>query len=377
MKISLADDKSGITEASQVKIYSQRRERLREKLSVKGIDALVVSSAPNRFYLSGFELHDSQPGESSGILVICANGEDWLLTDSRYDLAAKKLWPAERIMIYKRQGEALAKILGACANLVGVEFNSLSWDYVSKLKALLGQRVFLQPADGLVESLREIKDTSEIEALRQSFRLNHQMFDWLDQEFLKTLSPNMREEKLAWEIERLFRERGAQELAFSTIVAGGRKSAEPHAIPDQNEIKKNEVLLVDAGCRVNNYCSDQTRTWWLGEKPSPEFVSCMGLVREAQQAAMDIMRPGVECKSVYAAARKVFEKAGVADFFTHGLGHGVGLETHEAPRLSQSSNDVLAEGMTVTVEPGLYYPEWGGIRWEYTVLVNNKGVEIL
>lgn len=377
MEISISDDKSLSSEPVQTEIFARRRNRLREKIIGKGLDALVVSSAPNRFYLSGFERHDSQPGESSGILVICADGEDWLLTDSRYALAAEKAWPAERIRIYKRQEKSLAQLLGACANLAGMEFNNLSWDYVSTMKRQLGSRVFLRAADGFVESLREIKDLSEIQALRQSFRLNHQMLDWLEQKFLKELPQSMREKDLAWEIERFFRERGAQELAFSTIVATGRKSAEPHAIPSEDKIKNDAPLLVDAGCRVNNYCSDQTRTWWPGANPPPEFSTCMDLVRAAQQAAMDIMRPGVECRSVYDAARKVFEKAGVADHFTHGLGHGVGLETHEAPRLSPTSTDILAEGMTVTVEPGLYYPEWGGIRWEYTVLVTDKGIEIL
>ncbi len=375
MKVSLQNDRSGIINKDAFDIFAGRRDKLRKKIIEKGLDLLIVSIAVNRFYLSGFELHDPQPNESSGLLMVCADGEDWLLTDSRYSLAAEKIWPRERIFVYKKQIDGLAECLFQHANLAGVETASLSLEYMGRLREKLGRRVFLQPCNGLVEKLREIKDNAEIAALRNSFKLNHQMFQWLDQE--KDNLPGKIEKNLAWEIERLFRDRGAQELAFSTIVAAGTKSAEPHAIPDNMVIKENLPLLVDAGCRVDNYCSDQTRTWWLGATPSKEFDRAMDLVRKAQDAAMAIMRPGVSCETVYNAAKEVFANAGVADAFTHGLGHGVGLETHEAPRLSKGSRDVLEKDMVVTVEPGLYYPEWGGIRWEYTVLVNEDGVEIL
>lgn len=377
MEISLPDDQTGISSRGQRALFARRRDRLRQKLNGKGLDLLVISLAPNRFYLSGFELHDPQPNESSGLLAVGANGEDWLLTDSRYALAAEKIWLRERLIIYKKQVDGLAECLLQNASLAGVEAASLSAEFLSRLREKLGRRVFLLPCAGLTEKLREIKDSSEIEALRRSFSLNHQMFQWLDQEIGKGGLIGMTEAGLAWEIERLFRERGAQELAFPTIAAAGTNGAMPHAVPGGEAVRKDAPLLVDAGCRVDNYCSDQTRSWWLGKNPSREFARAMELVREAQRAALDAMRPGAPCAAVYAAAREVFEKAGCAEYFTHALGHGVGLETHEAPRLSPSSPDTLEEGMAVTVEPGLYYPQWGGIRWENTALITGSGAELL
>lgn len=377
MEISRPDEITGQAMDTGSAIYAERREQLRKKLIEKKLDLLVVSSPANRFYLSGFELHDPQPNESSGLLLLSASGEDWLLTDSRYALAAEKLWPKARIRIYKNQLNCLADCLINMANLAAIETWQLSCAYVRHLREFLGARVYLQKGDGLVEKLREIKDVNEIEALRQSFQLNHKMFHWLENRLAQGLTPDLGEEELSWEIERFFRENGAQELAFSTIAATGAKSAQPHALPDKDVIGKELPLLVDAGCRVRNYCSDQTRTWWLGQNPTKDFQKTMKLVRDAQNAALERMRAGVPCGEIYAVAREVFEKANVAHAFTHALGHGVGLETHEAPKLTPGNQKLLEAGMTVTVEPGLYYPEWGGIRWENTVLITEDGIEIL
>jgi Xaa-Pro aminopeptidase len=169
-------------------------------------------------------------------------------------------------------------------------------------------------------------------------------------------------------------------LAFPVIAAVGKNAALPHAVPGDEALGETGLLLVDAGCRVDNYCSDQTRTFWIGGKSGgmyERFARACDLTRRAQQAALAVMRPGVTCRDVHAAARAVFEKAGVAEAFTHGLGHGVGLETHEAPSLNPGSGRPLETGMVVTVEPGLYYPEWGGVRLEYTVVVEEDGVRIL
>lgn len=370
MEISDSGNATGLVDSKN--IFAQRRERLRPLLWKKNLDALLVSNAANRFYLSGFELHDPQPNESAGMLVITASGEDWLATDSRYAIAAEKLWDKNRIFIYGGGGATgIGGLLKKLASIAGFECKNVSVDFARKLR----NTAYLVPADGLVEKLRIIKDESEIKALRASFALNHKMFDMLAQ---NANSFAGREEKeISWIVEKFFRENGAQELAFATIAAVGRNGAQPHAVPGADKLDMEMPLLVDAGCRVDNYCSDQTRTLWVGEKPEPVFEKTLGLVRDAQKAALDMMAPGVKCSDVYVAARAVFEKAGVAKFFNHGLGHGVGLETHEEPRLSPHCNTVLKAGMVVTVEPGLYYPEWGGARWEHTVLVEAGGVEIL
>lgn len=360
------------------KIYVQRRDKLRQLMAERQLDALLIAAPANRFYLSGFELHDSQCNETSGMLVLTADGRDWLATDSRYTLAAQQLWNPQDIFIYKSPARDLPNLLAACGALIGLESSALSWNFAN---ALLSAKSAFKPAylmvNGLVEKLRAIKSPEELAALEASFSLNHKMLHYMEEQIASGAIAEMTEAQLAWSIEQFFRENGAAELAFATIVATGPHAALPHAAPGDALIGTDKPLLIDLGCRVDNYCSDQTRTWWLGHKPSQEFETAMKLVKETQQAAIDVIKAGCLCKDVYLAASKVFEKAGVKDHFTHGLGHGVGLETHEAPSLNPSSTQTLETNMVVTVEPGLYYPEWGGIRWENTVVVEENGARAL
>lgn len=354
-------------------VYAARRENLRRAMRARGLDALLVSQAANRFYLSGFELHDPQPNESAGRLLLTVAGQDWLATDARYLDAAARLWERERIFIYSGDAAAdLYRLLRRCGGRVGLEAKGVSLAFARAL-ARAGAGLYLEAADGLVEALRTIKDSGEVAALEKSFALNHKLLQWVEGQ----LAPGRSETDVSWAIERFFRENGASELAFANIVAVGSNAALPHAVPGADCIAENCPVLIDVGCRVDGYCSDQTRTFWVGQGPTPEFSRTLALVREAQEAALKIMRPGLPLREAYAAARAVFEKAGVESAFTHGLGHGVGLETHEAPSLSPRAEGALLPGMTVTVEPGLYYPRWGGVRWEYTVLVEEDGVRIL
>ncbi len=177
--------------------------------------------------------------------------------------------------------------------------------------------------------------------------------------------------------ERFFREHGASELAFPSIVAFGPSGALPHAVPGETKLAPEMPVLFDVGCRVDGYCSDQTRSFWFGEKPSPEFLRAKELVAEAQAKAIEILAPGLPMAEAYQAANAVFQREGCAEHFTHSLGHGVGLDTHEQPSLSPRSKGYLEAGMTVTVEPGLYYPGQFGVRLEYTTLVGERGAEVL
>lgn len=354
-------------------LYAARREKLRRAMRARGLDALLISRGANRFYLSGFELHDPQCNESAGRLAITADGRDWLATDARYLDAAARLWDKERIFIYSGNGaKDLHGLLRRCGSRVGLEADGVSLAFARELAAA-GPGLFWEAADGLTEKLRLIKDPFEVAALEKSFALNHKLLEWVRGE----LKPGRSEAELSWGVERFFRENGAEELAFANIVAVGKNAALPHAVPGRDRIADNCPVLIDVGCRVADYCSDQTRTFWVGDTAAPEFERALALVREAQEAALNKMRPGLPLREAYALARAVFVKAGVEKAFTHGLGHGVGLETHEAPSLSPRAEGVLEPGMTVTVEPGLYYPHWGGVRWEYTVLVEEDGVRVL
>lgn len=359
-------------------VHAARRERLRRLMAARGLDALLVSAPANRYYLSGFELHDPQCDESAGRLVITAGGDDWLATDSRYTDAASRLWEQERVFVYG--GDAardLASLLRRAGSRVGFESRGVSAAFARDLAARTRGFPCLEAADGLVEELRVIKDAAEIAALERSFALNHRLLGHVEALLASGAWQGRTERELAWEVERFFRENGADELAFASIVACGVNAALPHAIPGEARVPAQGVVLTDVGCRVAGYCSDQTRTFWSGDAPSRAFTDALALTRKAQDAALAVMRPGIACAEVYGAALEVFERAGQARFFTHGLGHGVGLQTHEAPSLSPRSAASLAPGMVVTVEPGLYYPDWGGVRWEYTVVVEEGGVRVL
>lgn len=352
-------------------IYAARRERLRERLADMGQQALFVTHAANRFYLSGFELHDPQCNESAGCLCITAEGRDILFTDPRYRDAALRLWPAEDLCIYGmgRFATMAARIRDLGVTSLGFEPGSLSFES----HARLAEHISLEPVSGAVEPLRLVKDAREIEAMRRSAAINHLVMDRLPE----ILVPGLTEAQAAWGIEKCFREHGASELAFAPIVAVNANAALPHAIPGDTVITDGCLVLVDVGGRCDSYCSDQTRTVWVGKNPPERFTTMLSRVQQAQKAALAELRPGLSFREAHGAARAVFEKEGVAEFFTHSLGHGVGLETHEGPSLNPSATGFLAPGMIVTVEPGLYYPEWGGARWEHMALITAEGCETL
>lgn len=351
--------------------YLKRREKVRQKLTEEKLDALLVSYPTNRFYLSGFELHDGQCNESSGHILIQKNGKDILFTDSRFYEAAKSLWDEENIIIYSNQLEDIRAFLKDTVHgKIGFESKIISHHFYEHLS----QGMDFEPCNGLIEDLRVIKDETEIQALKDSVALNHQLFAWLPSIFETGKS----ETDLALEIEFFFRKHGATENSFPPIVAINKHAARPHHIPDPNtKLIENCHILIDVGARYHGYCSDQTRTFWFGKTIDPRFQSMLEQVQEAQQEAIKILAPGVLCSEAHLTACKIFEKYGVEKAFTHSLGHGVGLDTHEEPRLSLRSKRLLQPNMIVTVEPGLYYGDYGGIRWEYMVRITEDGCEVL
>lgn len=356
-------------------IFAARRERLRQLLRQRELDALLVSFSANRYYLSGFELHNPQENESAGMLLIQADGKDILYTDPRYRDMALRLWPEEGLCIYA--GNA-AEIIGASIGhemhgTLGLEAQTLPLATYDALFASLPSSISICRASGLVENLRIIKSADELRRMQAACDLNHVMMRWLP----SVLTPGRTELSVAWDVEKFFREHGASELAFPTIVGRGPNAALPHCIPSGDILRQDDLVLVDAGCRLEEYCSDQTRTFWLGDTPSTRFAETLEAVQEAQRRAIAILRPGLPCNEAFQIAWEHFEALGVAASFTHGLGHGVGLETHEMPSLGRNCKIPLQEGMVVTVEPGLYDPEWGGIRWEYMVVITQDGCRVM
>ncbi len=356
-------------------IFQIRRDNLRKKMAEHGIDALLVSYAPNRYYLSGFELHDGQCNESSGYLIITADGNDLLCTDPRFELAATEVWNNDNVVIYKQGMNNFYNDLFKKKGFKNIGFDEECLSYAFIQKAFDG--VNATPSYGLVEELRVIKDDDEIARLKESAKLNHKLMEHLPIYLKENVHKNITEKDVAWYIEAYFRNNGATGNAFKPIVALNTHAALPHCIPDETIITENSLLLVDVGARLKDYNSDQTRTFWIGDKPSDRFKTVLEQVQGAQQAAIDILRPGITGKEAHEEALKYFTNQKVEKYFTHGLGHGVGLETHEAPRLALYNDKPLEKGMVVTVEPGLYYADWGGIRWEYMVLITEDGCEIL
>lgn len=351
--------------------FAERREKLRRLMHEQGLAAMLVSLDANRYYLSGFELVDHQVNESAGRLLITKDSKDWLCTDARYDEAARRLWAPERVFVYGADApkavNALAK--DAVSGPVGVEESAMSVRFFNTF----ADGLTVQAADGLVEQLRMIKEPEEITRMEAAAALNHKLMEWLP----GALCVGCAEKDIAWSVERFFRENGAESLSFPSIAAIGPNAALPHAVPGATRLTENTCVLVDVGCRLNDYCSDQTRTFWVGDKPSGVFMDTLSLVRTAQENAIAAIRPGMAAADVYAVARTFLDENKVASHFTHGLGHGIGLQTHEAPSLNSRNAAVLKPGMIITVEPGLYYPEWGGVRWEYMVLVTGDGCRIL
>ena len=354
----------------------KRLHRFRHLMSEAAMDTLLILVAENRRYLSGFTGEDTQFDESAGALFITQR-HAILATDSRYELQARAEAPLYNIYCY-RQGlaKALPEILADVnTRRLGFEENRLSVEQHRKFSEQMeteGLSVALTPARGLVETLRVQKEASEVEAIRTALHLAEDVF----RKAAPAIQPGVTEQDVAWAIEKGMREAGAEAVSFPTIVASGPNSALPHAVPGRRRLKPGEPILFDWGARQNGYCSDISRTCCIGP-PDETFRKVFQVVHDAQQLAIDAIRAGVSTKQIDAIARRYIEENGFKGKFGHGLGHGTGLSIHENPRLSPLTDRPLEAGMVTTVEPGIYLPDWGGIRLENMIVVRQDGAEVL
>lgn len=351
-----------------------RLSRLRHTLRRKGIDALLVSQPDNRRYLSGYTAPDHGIQESAGFLLIPAEGRPLLLTDSRFTLQAEAEAPLFTVMMYTK---GLLKLLEQLARKLDLRTLAFESDYFLhssflRLAAMAEkQGLTLRPERDLIEKMRAIKDEHELNLLRQSTQLNEKVFQSVHQ----TIEPGMTEREIALALELTMREMGAEGPSFDTIVAFGENAARPHAVPTDRELRAGDLVLIDMGLIYHGYCSDMTRTFVAG-KPDQTFLDRHRAVRRAMLAGIGAIRAGATGVAVDRAARQVLIEAGYP-VFGHGLGHGVGIAVHEEPRLSPRGTKQLRAGMVVTVEPGLYLADWGGIRLENMVIVTEEGCEVL
>ena len=353
-----------------------RLARLRARMQEQPFDTLLVLQGENRLYLSGFTGDDGQFDESAGALFI-THDQQLLATDSRYETQAQMEASGFEIYQYK---ESLASSLPEILRMLrtenlGFEAVRLSYLQFQKFHEQIEKElhsVSLVSAENLVENLRMIKEPQEVETIKKSLALSESVFETV----VDTLCAGRTEREIAWAIERGLREAGADSIAFPPIVASGPNSALPHAIPTDRVIRQGEPILFDWGARMNGYCSDISRTVVLGS-PDDTFNKAYQVVKDAQSMAIEAMKPGVSTQAVDKIARDHITSKGFKDRFGHALGHGVGLATHEKPRLSPRHPMKLEAGMVTTVEPGIYIPGWGGVRLENMVVVTEEGVEVL
>jgi len=349
--------------------------RLKKLLRGHNLDALLVTQPENRRYLSAYTAGDLSINESSGALLIPRRGQPMLFTDFRYRLQAEREATGFKVMIYRRGLLALLKsILGELGvKRLGFESHYILYQTAGKLQKLAAEiGVEVIPEPGLVERLRIRKGPDELDKIRAAVRLNEEVFH----EVYSQLKPGPSERQVALRIETLMREKGAERPSFETIVAAGPNGALPHAVPGNRLLREGEPIVIDMGLVLDGYCSDMTRTVVLGRMDEITRMR-FRLVRQAQLAGIAAVRAGVTGREVDRAARQVIEAAGLGSTFGHSLGHGVGLAVHEAPALSVRYQRKLRAGMVVTVEPGIYLPEWGGIRLENMVVVTETGCELL
>ncbi len=343
--------------------YSDRRQRVACELSRACLDALLVSSPANIRYLSGFT-------GSAGMLLLEPDSSV-LITDPRYTFqAVEQTGCAVRTARRSIVAEVARCLARRGIKRLGFEPAHLNFEQYSHLR---DKCAHLLPFPGLVERARMVKTQSEIELIRRASAITSEVFSAL----LPLIRPGVSELDLAAEIEYRMRKLGAEGPAFPPIVTSGLNSALPHASPSSKMLSSNELVLIDMGARLAGYSSDMTRTVWVGEQPEPRILRLYNAVAGAQQAAIDAVRQGVTAASVDRAARSRLRAAGLEQAFLHASGHGLGLEIHDPPRLGRPDRTKLKPGMAVTIEPGVYFKELGGIRIEDTVIVTSEGAEIL
>lgn len=338
-----------------------RGERLEKLLAERELDRMLVTDLTNVRYLTGFT--------GTNGACVCGPGIRLFFTDFRYtERAAAEVEEWETLTI----GNDWLKGLGEhLEGRVGFEDDQMAVRVLEKLKEKLPEGVEMVAAGGRVEELRRVKDAEELAKIAEASKLTDDVWDWALEQGLAGRA----ERDVARATEARIRELGA-DPSFPAIVAAGPNGALPHAEPGEREIGRGELVVFDMGAQLDGYCSDGTRTFATGE-PGEEARAVYEVVRQAQRAGLEAIKAGVKGEDVDSAARAVIDAAGHGEHFGHALGHGVGLEVHEGPRLSQRSDDLLAPGEVVTVEPGVYLPGNLGVRIEDLVVVTEDGLDNL
>lgn len=339
-----------------------------------GVDAILVTNGTNRRYLSGFTADDHAPdelsaialiGSSSATLFAPATNLPWAKAEAVEDIDV-------RAMDRRWTDSVAAYITDASWDRLGFEDATTTYAIYSDLKETLGDKVELIPVGNVLDHLRAVKDQDEVQLLQIALRMTDEAFAATQEQ----IEVGMTEAAAAGIIAEELRKTGSEGEAFPTIVASGPNAAKPHHAPGDRVIQEGEPVIIDMGALHMGYAGDLTRTIWFGQ-PSEQLVTIYSVVKAAQDAAIATARPGISGVEFDAAARDVFASHSLDQYFAHSLGHGLGLRVHEAPSASMRSQDTLEARNVVTVEPGLYIPDWGGVRIEDVLLITGDGAENL
>ena len=350
-------------------VFEDRLNRVHQAMAEAGADALVLTHLPNIFYLCGFS--------GSNAILLVLGDVIYLFTDGRYTIQAQEESPQTRLRIVRTAlagacGEFLAARSSKRRLRVAFEAASLNVAEWSRLKKAAGRKVAWKATSGLVEGIREVKSVEELDLMRRSAKLASEVIS----EAPDFVRPGVAELDVAAEIDYRLRRKGASGPSFDTIVASGPRSALPHARPTEKRLQKNELVVLDLGAILRHYCSDLTRTVFLGRAPA-RIRRWYKAVEQAQEAAQDALRAGVTAGSVDRAARSLLNQHGLGAYFVHGTGHGLGIEIHESPRVGRSQKQAIRAGNVVTLEPGIYVEGVGGIRVEDEIAVHADRTEVL
>ena len=346
--------------------YLDRQNRLIKYIEQSSLDGFLVRKKQNVSYLSGTRGEDA--------VLFISPKKNFLVTDSRYEEEYKKSIKNRSFAITKNKS-MLEGIQDACretgSKRIGFEADNFSYAAYSNLKKAL-KNIKLMPCARAVETLRMIKDKSEIEYITKACEHGSRIMN----QAVRFVKPGASEKNVKTRVQEYVMKNNLAFADFDIIIASGKNSSMPHAMVSDKKIKKNEMVVIDLGAVYSGYNSDLTRTVFLG-KISHKYLHIYTIVLEAQKKAIERIKPGMYAKDIDAVSRRYISEKGMGRYFLHSLGHGIGRETHEIPAISRNSEIRLEKDMVITIEPGVYVPGWGGIRIEDTVLVTRDGCEVL
>ena len=345
-------------------VPSERISKLQKRLHNLDVDALLFLDIKNIRYLTGFK-------GSDGALMI-SKKHNVLMVDGRYTNQAKREVEKSEIFEYREKVDGIEAVISE-KKIKSVGFESVAMNVIThaKLQEKL-KSVVLVPMPDEIDAVRAIKDKTEIAYLRKAANISFKALCIIS----ALLKPGVREKDIAIELDYQMVRNGAEQVSFNTIVASGINSSQPHAQPGMRKIKNGDIVMIDCGAVYRGYHSDETCTFIVGRTDAKQR-EVYSLVKKAHDVALNTIKAGVSCKDIDRTARSCIEDANLGKYFTHGTGHGIGLDVHEAPRIADKSEKILEAGMVVTIEPGVYIPNRWGIRIEDMVLVKEKGFEVL